>query len=573
MSRKEKKANQTGTKLKGFKSLATPIMIVAVVAMLITVILAETVTVTQFKKKFVQTVQDDMLSLTIQTGQLLNARAIQISADPSSIEKMLGDVTMSDFTSSYAYLVDEKGIMLYHPTPEKIGQPVENAAVKGILEVMSQGPAPDPAVISYEFKGKNKYAASYIMPGSHNILIITADEDDVLSHINKTVRTTIVILAIAFVILAILILLFTKLLLRPITPLVGMVERTGHLDFTHNVEAEALVIRKDELGHIARAIGDMRGVLRSTVNEIDEVADNLSVKANRLKEMTLTMNDNSSDDSATSQELAAGMEEAAATTETINSNVQNMQGNAGQIRELSQAGTQSAAEIRKKATEIKKQVSAASGKTTQIFADVKAQSDEAIEQSKAVEKINELTGQIQSIASQTNLLALNASIEAARAGEAGRGFAVVAEEIGHLAGQSSETVAGINEIVAEVNNAVQNMSGCLSRALEFVDHNVMADYEEFDNVVTQYSDDASSFEESMGSISDSVGNLNESIDVVSGSISGINSTIGESAKGITDIANKTTDIVTIAAETDVIAEEAVSYAEQMKQVVARFKME
>lgn len=562
-----------GKKRKGFRTLAAPIMIAAVVAMLITAVLAETVTITQFRTKYIETVQNDMLSLTIQTGQLLNAKAIQIMADPSSLDGMIGNVQVSDFTSSYAYLVDENGIMLYHPTPEKIGQPVENAAVKGIVEQLKSGVAPDPDIITYKFKGKNKYAASYIMPGSHNILIITADEDDVVSHIKKTILSSIFTLGIAFIILALLILLFTKMLLRPIRPLVGMVERTGRLDFTHNPEADALVARKDELGHIARAIGEMRAVLRSTVHELDDVADNLSAKAQRLKEMTLTMNDDSSDESATSQELAAGMQETAATTETINSNVQGMLDHASQIHSLSQDGTKSASDIRKKASEIKLQVNASAQKTTQIFSDVKTQSDEAIEQSKAVEKINELTEQIRSIASQTNLLALNASIEAARAGEAGRGFAVVAEEIGHLAGQSSDTVTGINEIVAEVNTAVQNMSGCLTRALEFVDQNVMADYAEFDSVVEQYASDASSFEVSMDSINESVTNLNESIDVVSTSIEGINATIGESAKGVTDIANKTTDIVTIASETDVIAEETVHFAEEMKEIVAKFKME
>ena len=49
--------------------------------------------------------------------------------------------------------------------------------------------------------------------------------------------------------------------------------------------------------------------------------------------------------------------------------------------------------------------------------------EEAIEGSKSVATVNELTDEILSISSQTNLLALNAAIEAARAGEAGKGFA------------------------------------------------------------------------------------------------------------------------------------------------------
>ena len=72
---------------------------------------------------------------------------------------------------------------------------------------------------------------------------------------------------------------------------------------------------------------------------------------------------------------------------------------------------------------------------------------QAIEESRSVEKVNELTGEILNISSQTNLLALNASIEAARAGEHGKGFAVVAEEIRTLADQSRESTEQINHVV------------------------------------------------------------------------------------------------------------------------------
>ena len=51
--------------------------------------------------------------------------------------------------------------------------------------------------------------------------------------------------------------------------------------------------------------------------------------------------------------------------------------------------------------------------------------NKAIEDSKSVDQVNNITNDILNISSQTNLLALNASIEAARAGEAGKGFAVV----------------------------------------------------------------------------------------------------------------------------------------------------
>ena len=204
---------------------------------------------------------------------------------------------------------------------------------------------------------------------------------------------------------------------------------------------------------------------------------------------------------------------------------------------------------------------------------MKRQSDEAIEQSRAVDKINELTETIRSIAGQTNLLALNASIEAARAGEAGRGFAVVAEEIGHLATQSSDTVSGINDIVAEVHNSVDNMSSCLTRTLDFIDNNAMADYAKFDEMAEGYAADAGDFEQNMTSIHEAVAALSGSINDVSDSISGINSTIGESAKGVTDVANKTTDIVSLTADTEQIVDQTEQCSKDMRAIVSRFMLE
>ncbi len=396
---------------------------------------------------------------------------------------------------------------------------------------------------------------------------------DVNSVVTSAAQKSMIIMVIILIVLTVLVFFLTKIILKPMGDLVDLVDQTGRLDFSHNVASETLVARADEIGAIARAAGGMRKSLRETVKEIDRVADDLGENAARLKEMTIKMNDDSADNSATSEELAAGMQETSATTETINGNVSIMVDNTQQINELSNQGETLAAEVKKKAAEIKEQAASSQQRTARIFGDVKAQSDEAIEQSKAVDKINELTETIKSIAGQTNLLALNASIEAARAGEAGKGFAVVAEEIGNLANQSSDTVSGINEIVEEVHRSVDNMSACLERAIEFVDKDVTADYDSFEQMAQQYADDASKFEESMSSINNAVVNLTGSIDEVSGSIQGINSTIGESANGVTDIAQKTTDIVAATSETDQIADRTVEFVSEMRDIVKRFTLE
>lgn len=324
---------------------------------------------------------------------------------------------------------------------------------------------------------------------------------------------------------------------------------------------------------MARAVSGMRASLRKMVASIEEASSKINGNVDMLQNVTDVVNSMCTDNSATTEELAAGMQETAATTESIYANIGYMKTGAEDIQALSEAGDTLSREVMERAAELREKTVSAANMTREKYESVKVRSDKAIEDSKAVEKINALTDAIMAISSQTSLLALNASIEAARAGEAGRGFAVVATEIGNLANQTSTTVADINNIVSEVNNAVSNMSGCLSETGAFLEETVLADYAEFTQVSEQYSDDATKFKESMNDVHESIINLTESISKISDAISGITSTVGESTVGVTDIAEKTTNMVTRTSETSGLVEESKNCVGQLQDIVGEFRMD
>ncbi len=491
------------------------------------------------------------------------------------VENLVNKITLEGIESSYAYYLDSEGTVIYSPRPEVIDTANGNkVAVKEVMDIIngSLGKSPEPEIITYNIDGKKMYASFYQEAGG-NMLVLCAEEDDILSGLT-TFYIIMIISTLAVAIVGVLVALFySNAIVKPIQIVSQLVAKIAGYDFTENQENEVLSKRKDETGTVARAVEVMRISLRDIMKDIDRISEGLAVNAKEIERITVDVDGNSNDNSATAEELAASMQETTATSETIEGSIAVIGNNAGAVNQMTIDGETLAEEIKVRAAELRNVTVEASRNTRDIYTDVKAKTSDAIERSKAVNKINALAKNIREIASQTNLLSLNATIEAARAGEAGRGFAVVAGEIGKLADQSTATVNDITKIVAEVQEAVKNMSECLETTLDFLETTVLKDYDQFLNVSELYSEDAVKVEKSMNQIHESMEQLEETVVDISEAISGISRTISEAATGVGDIAEKTSDTVGLTAETLSMVEENVKSADYLKTTVDKFTLD
>lgn len=527
-----------------------------------------------FEKVIDEKTKTSMMDVTGAYGHLLE-NEINVKDQALTYEDfktLLHDTSLEGVPSSYAYVVDKGGIMLYHPTEGKVGVEVENSVVKGIVEQIKQGIIPENNTITYEFQSVMKYAGYYISDTQNFILVLTADESEIMLPMEQFNRRmifgNIFVLGIALIVGTII----AYILAKPTLIITEAVNRISDLNFSEDDRQKKLDTHRDEFGEMSRAIGKMRDNIIGMINSLTNTSNNIGSNAEELTRYANEVNENSSDNSATAEELAAGMEETSATTEAINTNISYIEDNTKEISHLTEEGKSMAQDIMQRAKELQSNTERASDQTKQMYAEVKEKTTSAIEKSKSVERIQTLSKAIMEIASQTSLLSLNASIEAARAGESGRGFAVVATEIGNLANQSTRTVKDITDIVEEVQDSVNNMAECLAKTLDFLENTVLHDYTGFRNVSTQYSEDALKFNDSMSIINTSIEGLQKTIKDIAEAIKGINDTISEAATGVTDIAQKTSNTVELTGKTSKKVSESMEQAKNLQKIIEQFKI-
>lgn len=478
----------------------------------------------------------------------------------------------SIYDTGYAFITNAQGIIMHHKNLEN-GTKIESLdnSLANITSFLTDD-SKEGEGFRYSYNGEVKRLFYFNLDNGLK-LVLAAPNIEVYKDASKLINMILIALLIALVFATIVGIIVSSTIANPIRNVTKIIEQTSQLDFSPTEMGSKLRKQKDEIGSMARATHEMRNTLRDIISKLNNANLTITNDINKVDDIMKTNSERALDNSAATEELAAGVHETSNNTKQIVQNITEVKQNSEMIYHMAIDGEKNSTQAQMRAIRMEKLSGQSSQKAHEIYTQIKDKASEAVEQSKAVKRINELTEDIKKISSQTNLLALNASIEAARAGDAGKGFAVVASEIETLASQTLSSVDNINHIVVEVNNAVAQLTQCITTIMDFLENTVIGDYANFEKAGTEYRSDADKFKQIMEHTKNSMQLLEDYINQISTAADGTNEMVSQAANGINEIAEKSSQTHISTTEGYKQLQECRESAKELKQIVELFHLE
>lgn len=457
---------QSKTKKRG--TFAAKIIVMVILAVIVSNVICMVFILESSKKQITDSVKHTMVDVVNTTSKIMENEISNSGVDDLDYDgyaNNLSDVKLEGMDSAYMYVVQNDGTMLYHPTKEKVGQPVENAVIKGVVQQLQDGKKPGTTVVEYDFNGTTKYSA-YTILNNENILVLTADESEALAGITTVTGVAVGIIAIVVLIAIIISFIMGRRLMRPLVKVSTIIEDVAN----GNIEADFSVVKEtnDEIGLIIEKMKELTQSLGSIVGKIRNSSDTMSSNSYEL-------NDTSSQTLAANNEISKAVEDVAEGSTGMAASISKINEN---LLEMSNETK----DINASVDEIKNQTTAVQDSSKIMNDKIKSMQDSSHKMDEGisaiskrietvnttVDKVSNIVSVIEEISSETNLLSLNASIEAARAGDAGKGFAVVAQEIRVLSDNTNTELENIKQIISSL---VEECRYCVQASGTIVEDN------------------------------------------------------------------------------------------------------
>lgn len=391
------------------------------------------------------------------------------------------------------------------------------------------------------------------------------------AQMTALLRAIIMVAVIIVIISAVLLIVLGKTLSQKFVMLNDkIVDLTkGDGDLTRHIEVNS----GDEFEVIGNNINKLIEFIRVMLMSINSESNRLNLASVNIADNVKGARSDAKSISDTMTDVSSTMQETVASINEINSLMNEITtAFEGIVNEID-GGRNFAHEVKGSASAIgasaEKERIAAKNRVDRMAESV----SDKIERSKAVSRIEDLTGNIIAIADQTNLLALNASIEAARAGEAGRGFAVVATEIGNLANNSQTAASEIQTVSAEVISAVNQLAEEARKLLDFVNETTLGGFQNLVKTSEEYNSSAERISEMMERFAYASEQIQTNIDHIRESTNNVNTAVEDAANGVSKTAERSIEMSNNMTRIDEDAMASSEISNGLKAEVGKFKLE
>lgn len=431
-------------------TFATKIIAMVILAIVTSNVICMVFILESSKKQITDSVKHTMVDVINTTSKIMENEISNSGVDDLDYDgyaNNLSGVKLEGMDSAYMYVVQNDGTMLYHPTKEKVGQPVENAVIKGVVQQLQDGKKPGTTVVEYDFNGTTKYSA-YTILNNENILVLTADESEALAGITTVTGVAVGISAIVVLLAIIICFILGRRLMRPLVKVSTIIEEIANGDI--NADFGMVKETNDEIGLIIEKMKELTQSLGNIVGKIRNSSDTMSANSYEL-------NDTSSQTLAANNEISKAVEDVAEGSTGMAVSISKINENLLEMSNETKDINESVNEIRNQTTAVQDsskimndKIKSMQNSSQKMDEGISAISKRIETVNTTVDKVSNIVSVIEEISSETNLLSLNASIEAARAGDAGKGFAVVAQEIRVLSDNTNTELENIKQIISSL---------------------------------------------------------------------------------------------------------------------------
>lgn len=449
------------------------------------------------------------------TGQMIVSIAVPCKIDGEQA-MVLADITIDNLIeivknvstdeSTQTFLLAGDDSVITHENEAYLPKEEGNTILTDVLQIDVTGSG----ISSFtDYDGVKKYCIVSTVEATGWKMGITQNTSVISNKVGRNLVFPLIADIILLVLSVIVLNVVVSVMLKPLSELKKFVKEKV-------IGSQYCRTEKSEVKEISYLKEELENRVISTIHKTQQETLHIQDMVSGTNAHVSKMNGNIMEISAIMEETGASVAGQTQSIGDIDSTCKDVTVAIDELAESAQTITSRANEIIERVEQMVPEVLEDKENAIKVTVDSREKLRTAIEETKVISQIVEVSQAIGEIATQTNLLSLNASIEAARAGEAGRGFAVVAEEIKKLSETTGSEIDKVNALTEKVLKSVGALSEASNHIITFLDEIVLKDYDKLETLADNYKEDAAYYAQvsSMLSVNtkelrSSIANINE----------------------------------------------------------------